>query len=293
MSNKITLLLISVYTIILRFWQIDRFPPLIDSSILPLRYLSAFLSVGSTMLVYLYATKIFKNVKLSLLASFVFTFLPWTIEQGRIYSQANYALFILLIFILFFNKPKRFYYKILFTVVCSLLFVIVYPDFWVFRSDSIISYQVNYLKNLFILTSPSLIFFQNITFWWGGIREFGIMHLAFLPVFLLGLYFLARTGKFEVLSLFSIIVFLSFTSPFFPESREFYLATPFFSIIASCGFYHFSKMTKEGFSYKKHLLLLLTVVLFLVYEMSQYLHFYFVHYPISVSENIDKVKEVF
>ncbi len=99
---------ITIFGVFSRFWGIGKFPPLANSTYLPFRLLSAMLNIFSSLLIYLIVKKIFKNKNrhLPVLSSFIFLILPWTVEQGRIFSQPNNALFVILLtFYIFFLSP--------------------------------------------------------------------------------------------------------------------------------------------------------------------------------------------
>ena len=143
------------------------------------------------------------------------------------------------------------------------------------------------LNNLFILLSPDLLFYRNITFWWGGLREFGIMYLFFLPFIILGLLKAFPGKRFLLFILLWILVFSAF-SPAFPESREIFLAVPLWSVLTGTGLFY---------SFQARNIYVKTVAtgstLFLLYEYSQLIHYYFRHYPLIISGNLDKIHGAF
>ena len=275
------LLFLIFYAAVLHFLQIDKIPPLLPSSQLGLRYLSALLSLGSILVFYLYVKNLLKNKKIALLSSWILTILPWTIEQSRIYSQINIALSVFLIFIFLLNKLNNLIFKILIFVICYLLFVFVYPQFWVFRDSSNTLLKVDYLNNIFFLLSTTFLFLKNITFWWGGVRDFGVMYISFLPLFMIGIYQTIILRKYQVLIWFGLILLVSLMSPFLPESREFFLICPFLSIMLGLGM---AKLKEKRF-------LFLLISIFLLYEMFQFFHFYTIHYPLQIRGGIDHINE--
>src|SRR4030042_2949042 len=104
MKSKLLLLLIILFTFILTTWKINELPSIISSSSLPFRYLSSISGIASVFTLFVIAKIIFKNRKLALLISWVFSSLPWFLEQSRIASQPNYALFFFLLSVLFSLK---------------------------------------------------------------------------------------------------------------------------------------------------------------------------------------------
>lgn len=287
MKGKLILLVIIFYTAISRFFLIDKVPPILSPSIINLRILSAIANLVSTVLVFHLIKNYWKNTKVSFLSAWIFSVLPWVFEQGRINSGPNLALGLIL-FILFLIQKSLTKLKFVLLTLIPIVVFLTYPQFWIFRVQEFKLSASSFVINLFILNSFDFLFFKNITFWWGGVREFGVMFLTFLPFFLLGIYqFIIRKEK-KLLVLLGLIIVIAALSPFFPESREFYFVTPIISLTVALGFYRWSL--------EKHTVakaILFGLVLLIMYELSQFIHFYLVHYPQQVTSNFSQIHEAF
>lgn len=287
MKGKLILLLILTFTAISRFFLVDKIPPLLSSSVVSLRLLSAAATITSTALIFFLVERYFQNTKIALLTAWVFCILPWTFEQGRINSAPNLALVLILCTLLlaqkFFSK-----FKYTFLLFIPVLIFISYPQFWLFKFNEFEFSIHSLITNLYILTSFDFLFFRNVTFWWGGVREFGVMFLSFLPFHLIGIYQLVTNKEKKLLFIFGLITFIAALSPFFPESREFYFATPLISITVALGIYHFSIWKSIMIKSMIGLLFLL-----MIYEYMQFMHFYFVHYPQQIKSNFSQIHEAF
>lgn len=283
------LMLIIIYGIISRFWLIDSVPPLINESVLNARYLTSILNIGSSFLLYFYVKRFFNSNKLALISSFIFLILPWTMQEGRIVSQPNNFLFIFLLSLVLGNKIRSIYWKSLFYLTALPLGLkVFYPAFWLLKIDRFNINLKDSLANVLTLTSSDFLFFKNPTFWWGGVRDFGVMLITFTPLFYLGLYQFFLNFKKALLHWIIIILIISAISPFFPESREFYLVTPFIAIFSSMGLYF---LCRNKIILKKVVLSILLIAI--LYDLSQFYHFYFIHYPKRVYENLNKIHEEF
>lgn len=288
MRYLLLLTLTLINAVILRFWMINSIPPLLEHSSISARVISAVFSIGNTVLLYFFCQSLVKSKKLALLAIWVFILLPWTIEQGRILSQVNNALFFILLSLLVMNKTNNYFIKI---VIVSALFLVsyfIYPQFWIFKAKLELLPAGKYLDNFISLVSFDLIFFKNITFWWGGVKEVGIAYFSFLPFMVVGLYELINRLKLNLAILITIVFFISFTSPLFPESREFFLINPFISLVLAMGinkiYSHRGKISRLFFY---------LIFLFIIYDIAQFLHFYTVHYPLQIKINQSKINEAF
>jgi len=281
------LLLIIIFSLISLFWNIDTIPPLLDASLLSSRLISAAVSTGSILLIFFYAKNSLKSRNIALLSTWTFSLLPWTIEQGRIISQPNVALFFF-ITLLILSQRSNLIQKLFLYGSIPIGFYILYPQFWVFKIDNLNFSIKSIINNVFILTSPDFIFFKNITFWWGGVREIGIIHLSFLPFLVVGIYEVIINHKWNIFFWIGFILFISSLSPFFPESREFFLAIPFLSIIIAFGI--------NGFFKQKSLIskvIFYLVFVMIVYDLAQFWHYYTVHYPQQILGNLSQIHEPF
>lgn len=287
MKSKIFLLLIIIYTAFTRLFLIDKIPQPLVASIITWRIISAGASLISLIAIFSLIKSYLSRSKIALLGSWVFAILPWVFEQGRISSQANLALMFLMSVFLIFRRIKAKWGYFLFLLVPLILFA-VYPEFWFFRLSGYSLTLQSFIQNVAILTSADFLFFHNITFWWGGVRDVGVMFVSLLPFFIIGMYKAVETGYYKMILLLVGTLILAAMSPFFPESREFYLSIPVISLILSLGIYYWS--IQSGIYYK---IALIGVVLLLLYEMSQFFHFYFVHHSQEVISNLSKFHEPF
>lgn len=282
------IILITLYALLSRFLFLTKIPPVLLASSVPDRILSALISVVTVILVYLYSGKISGRKKIALLSAWTVSVMPWTVEQGRIASPPGTALLffvIILILCRFINRKILKFFLIL--AILPVLYL-VYPGFWIFRSGLSGLNLSNFINNLFILISPGFLFQHNITFWWGGIREFGVLYVSMLPFFLLGLYELIKKRRFDLIISLIILLVISAASPYFPESREFYLSVPYLALAVSFGIYRFDRESDP-----KSKLLLALLFIWITYDISQFWHFYTVHYPIQVISNSTQIHGAF
>jgi len=286
--NKLFFSLIIIFAIVSRFLFIKELPPIFDNSVLLARYITAFLSVGSIFLLFLILITFNLRIKLIFLTIWTMAVLPWSIEQGRIFSQVSNALFFCLLFFLLIQKTKNFIFKILKLSFIPFFLYFIYPQFWIFQLTSVFRFSSKLLNNIFIIVSPDFLFFRNITFWWGGIKEFGIMYVSFLPMFMYGLYRLIIEKKYSLFIIFIFLVIISAASPFFPESREFFLSIPLISLIVGKGMYQFLYVENKWIKFMFWILIILVI-----YEISQYFHYYSVHYKQEIIINQREIHEAF
>lgn len=287
MKGKLILLLILIFTAISRFFLLDKIPQILSPSIVSWRQASVAATVTSTIIIYLLADTYFRNTKIALLSAWIFSILPWTFEQGRINSPPNFALVLLLCLLLLIKKiTSRIKFSLLLLIPVLIFFS--YPQFWLFRFNEFKFNIHSFISNLYILTSFDFLFIKNITFWWGGIREFGVMYLSFLPFYFFGIYQLIINNEKKLLFIYGLITIIAALSPFFPESREFYIATPLISLIIAFGIYLF--LQRRSIFTKIFIGLLF---LSIIYENMQFIHFYFVHYPLQIKSNFSQIHEKF
>jgi hypothetical protein len=288
MKRNIYLILIILFTVLTRLLFYGQIPPFTNGISYFPRLICSFLGIGNVVLMYYSAVRLFKNTKTALLSSFVFSCLPWAIEQGRIYSQANIAVYFLLVALLLCMVLKRPFIKTAVITAFFLSLYFIYPQLWVFRTGQFLNPKVGYLANFFTLTSPTFLFFRNNTFWWGGVRETGVMLVTFLPFFIAGIYELYILGKWRFPAFLGFILVISAASPYFPESREFFLAAPLISIIIALGF---RKLFKKVNLYSK-IVLVLFLFLFM-YDFGQFIHYYSIHYPQRIMSDSAHLNEIF
>ncbi|MBM3283209.1 hypothetical protein FJY90_03055 [Candidatus Gottesmanbacteria bacterium] len=287
MKTNLLFLSILIYTAFSRFWSIDSIPPIINSTV-ALRVFSAISSIGSVIVILFYFKDLSKRSKIGLLSAWVYSVLPWTLEQGRIVSQPNIALFIFLLALFKVKKIIRISSRIALCFLFLLGLYIVYPQLWLFRTNQLIFPHLDYLRNICTLISADFLFFNNNTFWWGGIKESGVMFISFLPFFIIGIYKLIIQSEWKIFFWLGLIFLISFTSPYFPESREFFLAIPFICYFIAIGIDRFFRFQKNS-----ERIIFLIMLLLIIYDLSQLSHYYFVHYPQQILSNTDKINVSF
>lgn len=283
------LLLILIYSVISRFYAIGNIPQLLNTDIYS-RYFTATLNIGSLILYYFILIKLNKSKKIALISAWVFMLMPWVLEQGRITSHVSNFLFILLLITAFIIKSHNFIIRSFLIFVLPVCLYIFYPDFWPFISIQLATFS-SFMDNIFFLISPEFIFFKNTTFWWGGVKEFGILYMSFLPFFIIGLFKSARHLNIKIWIGMLFLIFITALSPYFPETQELFLATPVISIITAygiCGLY--DKKVKINWILKIIQIVILSLV---IYDLMQFNHYYYVHYPQNIKSNSINIHEPF
>ena len=287
MKSNIIFALLLTFTAISRFFLIDKIPPNLNQVFLTGRILSGGASLVSAVMVFFLVKKYFGKPKIALLTSWVFSILPWTFEQGRIISQPNLTL-ALVMSVLFICQRVNFQNKKILLFLIPVIFFFLYPQFWIFRVDEFKFNFYSFIYNLFTLLSFDFLFFKNTSFWWGGVKESGVMFLSFLPFFLVGIYNIIHLVHFRLILLFLLITAVSAASRFFPETREFYLSTPILAIVVGLGIYYCFLQTKFAIR-----IFFAGLFFLMIYEFSQFYHFYFIHYPQEVRSNFSQIHESF
>lgn len=287
MKRVVFLVLILFLAAVLRFFRLDTVPPLFHSpSFLP-RLVTAIVSIVNVYLTYRLSARYSDNAKIGLFSAFFMAILPWTLEESRVYSSVNNGLAILLTGI-YIRKIFRTRWQTMSLVVVVLaVFFLIYPNIWFLKNFQLISI-ISFRDNSFRLMSPQMWFFNNVTFYHGGLREWGMVYISVLPLLILGFIKSYNRKNIFLYLVFLILSMISAMSPFFPESREFFLATPILSFFIGKGFYVLISEKKVIYSLITFILLLL-----IIYEISQLLHFYYNHYPLNVRESADKIYEPF
>ncbi len=288
--SHLILFIIIFYAVVSRIWLIGSVPQIINSNIYN-RLLTASLSVGSIYLLFVLCKNLFGSNRVALLTSWVFMIMPWTIEQGRITSQVSNSLFLMLLIIILMQKFKSLISRSILVVIIPIILYLCYPSLWIFRSGFNIPSAGTLLNNIFKLVSPDFIFFKNITFWWGGVRETGILYPAFLPFLLLGIMESTNYISKKIWLFISLIYIITAASPYFPETRTLFLTAPFISIIVALGFVKFHKILFDRNFYPKFISLL--IIFFIAYDLAQFNHYYFIHYAQNIISNSVNIHEPF
>lgn len=269
-----------------RLLFITQIPPLKSDTDIAGRVISALASILAVWCIYKITTYYTGKNRIGYLTALIFSVLPWTVEQGRIVSEVNMTLsitlFILWIQIFFSKKTKVIFFAILVTV-----FYFTYKEIWILHVDTqtMVSPE-NIGKNMLFLSSSEFLISHNPTFWWGGVRDWGISLSIFLPFLVIGI--IKSIARKEIVILITIIMLLIFasSSPAFPESREFYLATPLISYFIAVGINVLREIKGKPYVYK---MLTVIIVGLFIYEYQNFLHFYTVHYPLRVKSDIQKI----
>lgn len=179
-----------------------------------------------------------------MLTAFIFSLFPQTIIEGRVVS-----------------------------------FPFVY-DFSIFNVANLQKLITNFMD----LISPDMLFFRNVTFFWGGIKEFGILYISMLPFFFFGIYY-SLTGKKIITPVLILFIFILISSSKnFPETRLLFYSLPFLSLIISFGILKIFKFKNTLSRY-----FLLAFLIFAFFELMQFFHYYFIHYPADVGTNSQKI----
>jgi len=250
-KRRLLLFLVILFNLIIKFWRLGIIPPLLGDNSLALRFLSAIVSLFFTLLIYLLVRKIYHSSKLSLLSVILFSILPQTVIEGRIVS------------------------------------ILVYPPFWIENIPRSVS-LFKLISNFFTLISFNMLLFNNTTFYWGGIRDFGVIYLSLLPFFITGVFVFTLQKKITPLILLMIIFLLISMSPKFPENRTVLLSIPLFSLIIAKGILNFWQNKNIHIRFISILLFI-----FLFYELIQFFHFYTIHYPRQVTDFSDNIVKPF
>ncbi len=281
MINKYTYsyILISLLAFILRFWKLGVVPPS-DGDILYLRILTAFVASITIPSLMVLIKNTYSNKSLAMLSGFWLAINPWHIEQSRIYSVYVPILFTLIIIANIWQKFKSNWSKVI--IIISVLAVSL-----IFLAAGSIKLNIDLsaikiLQNLFELLSFEFLFYKNDSFWSGGIREFGVMLPETIPIFLVGIFTLFSKFKKNI-SMICLILLFAFISSFqksFPESRIFFLSLPVFMFILALGS---MKLFRHLFT--RNILIRMSIfayLLVLIYGISQFMHYYYVHYNLRI-----------
>lgn len=282
------LLLLVIWDLFSRFVFITKFPPLFSSQSINLRLIAVAMSSVNVVLIYYLSGILFANRKVALLSAWVLMILPWSIEQGRIGTSPNVSLSFFLLSIILFLKNFRSIRHIIFSLILLIFTLIFFPGIWFFQNIITVIKLESFVDNILYLTSPEFLFFKNIISWWEGVRYFGILFISLMPFILIGLYSLISRRIYFPLLGFSFVLIVSALSPFFPQSKEFYLSLPFISIIVAYGFYHLSISKSNLLKVAMYILILM-----IIYDQLQFFHFYFYHYPIQIMDGESHLNEMF
>ncbi len=295
-------ILVLLNAITIHFYKLTTISPLKTGSIF-FRYFSSLSSIFSIFLLYKIVFYYSKNKKIASLSALIFSLLPWTIWEGRIASEVNISLSLILA-ILFLASKIHGIKKFFLLGIIPLIIYFFYPSFWPFRlstnlRDSSLS---DFVNNIFFLSSLETLFFKNPTFWWGGVRQWGISLSAFIPFFFIGFFTTIVQKNIKLIFILIGILLLASLSPFLPESREFYFATPIISYFVSKGMLTVCYALKhlkggrnaclpagrDSFQVKEFAIALF--IFLFIYEYQNFLHYYMVHFPQNVKGHLYDIK---
>lgn len=271
------IILITVFSALLRFWKLGILPQMANPSFYHFRLLTGFYSLGSILLLYFIVKVVFNNRKLGLVTSFTFALLPWTVTEGRIISEPVNVLFWLLIIVFFINLTKNKLLKFSLAVFIPFFIYYFYPQLWLFNLKQF-TFNINtWMNNLFSIISFEHLFFQSDNFWFGGVRDYGMIYISLLPFFLIGLLQAVSKEEKKLFYLIILLIAITAASPRYPEARELHFLLPVFSIITSLGIISAFNYLK----YQKAVIMWILLLIFM-YDFSSFLHYYTVHYPILI-----------
>lgn len=278
---------------LLRIPYLGVFPPG-EVSIFITRLATALVSIVSILIFMLLVHKLFGKTNVTVTSGLVLTMMPWYIEQSRVYSPPMLGLTALLGGVLCYLYLRKPLLRMTGLAVSLAIFYIVYPDFWLFSQKFQLPGIFNYLHNLFKLISVEFLFYKNDSFWWGGLRNWGALQPTFIPLFIIGLFEIAKKIKFTHIRFtfpFLIIWFIAAANPKFPEGREFFLITPYLGLIVSFGVIKVFEQYKISKIITK--LLIIAYLLFITYEYTLFAHFYVKHYSLRIENEIPHEKRDF
>jgi hypothetical protein len=283
-----TVLLVSIllFTFVSRLALISQIPTLSAGSNISFRYVNIFIDLCIVFCIFYYSKKRSGSIKLGLITAWVLSVLFWSFEQGRVISQVNLGVLFLLMYLIG-TLRKNIKYTLLSTLIFFFFLTIVYPQFWIFRKTIPVVFG-DILKNFFSTISFDQLFFKNIYFWWGSVRDFGILNLSFAPFFVIGVFQSFYKKEFQIIIGTLLVILMTTLSPYYPETKELYFAVPFFSYFIACGLYSMSNQKLLGWK-----LVFMTIILYFMYELTGYYHYYFVHYAVEVTNNISRIHEAF
>ncbi|KKS42159.1 MAG: hypothetical protein UV61_C0002G0142 [Candidatus Gottesmanbacteria bacterium GW2011_GWB1_43_11] len=279
-------LAIFLFSAISRLLFLGVIPPGVNSAFW-LRLPSAIGGMISIITLMLVLYKLTAKPVLAEVAGLMLGFMPWHIEQSRVISQAMLGMTILLIGVLGAVTSKSKMTRWTIVILCGVGFYLTYPSIWMRSLPMILPNLEKVLSNLSKLISVEFLFYNNDSFWWGGLRTMGAMLPTVLPFYVVGLLAVIRNIQAKYwfyYTGFGVIWLIAATNPRFPEGREFFLISPYLAFVLALGvikvFEHIksSKMISRVF--------ILIYLIFAVYEQIWFLHMYTTHYAQRVKNEI-------
>lgn len=293
--NKSINVVVGIFLVasLLRLPYLSTIPPLGVAGLIP-RIITALMSIVTIGLLMYIVHKKTRNLSLTYASGLAFALMPWHIEQSRIVSPPMWALLVVLLTYSLVLQCNKTYVKLAITAFAVLVLTWVYPGILSFTQTSRSLNVLAHVSHFFRLISIQFHFFQNDSFWKGGLREWGVLLPTTLPIFLLGLFQLLKSVKWKHwgYGLYLVVIWLiAALNPLFPEGREFFLITPYISIIIGLGIIKLLDLYK--YSTFKTKALLGVFFLFVIYEHLIFAHFYLSHYVKRIQYSIPYEERAF
>ncbi len=285
-SFKALVVYILVISFLIRIPYLGLLPPGGNNAFF-WRLPSAIAGIISILLNVLLVNKFTQNHGLALVSGITLTLMPWHIEQSRVHSEVMMGLCVLLVMLTLLSYLSNKFIRLTILVVSLVLFKYVYPSFWLF-SGNFTHITTRYLfSNMFKLISVEFLFFNNDSFWWGGLRTIGTMLPFTLPIFIIGIWEIIsklRRQHWGWFLAFGFIWFMAALNPNFPENREFFLISPYLALIMAYGvmvifkYYHTAKLGQK--------ICIFIFSILLIYEQILFFHQYTQHYSKRVGSEV-------
>ncbi len=254
---------------------------------------TATAGIISIAVLVLFIWKVFKRPDVGLVSGYCLALMPWHIEQSRVVSTPMLGLAVGMTTLYMTQIFRDRLVKGLILVLGLGLFYFLYRDFWLFSIGTIIKPH-DFLTNVFKLASVDFLFYRNDTFWEGGLRTIGVLLPGFIGLAGIGLVEIIRKWNkkywFYYLGFIFLLV-LSAANPKLPEAREYFLVTPYLSIICALGAI---KLYRLLFNSKKAIrLFIFMYLMFIAYEHIWFYHMYSYHYAQRVKNEVPYEKLTF
>ena len=278
MQKNMGLILIVLFAALIRLPLLNILPPGGENTFFP-RLVTVVTAIVSILLFYLVILQKSRQKDLASVSAFVLTFLPWHIEQSRIYSPFMLILTFLLMVVLLWQIAACKRCKSVLVIFSSIVIWRLLPDLWIFHPPYILPNLTNILQHIFKLLSVDFLFFNNDSLWFGGLRTTGVFLPSGIIIFLLGIGVVAKNFSQKYLwILLSVLILTLLTAldPEFPETRIFFLTTPALAYIAAQGILYLRKAYREKKWFAKAVIIFYATILF--YEHVLFFHTYTTHY---------------
>lgn len=276
--------LILFFSFLSVFWKIYVLPPATVQTSLPDRLVSSAAAFISVILIFFWSSKILGHQKNALLTSLLYILQPWTIQEARVYSVYMIFLCVLILATLLIFITRSIFIKLLFTFTVLAGFLLMVNLIYKVSFTALFKNFSILLPNVFKLLSFEFIFFDNQSFWWGTVREQGMLLPVFIPFLLIGTSYIVRIAKLTQIILgvwFIIVLVISAASPTFPEGRFFFLNLPVFLLLIVSAIIGIFKIPK--------VLPLALFVLIVVYMLHFFQHYYFSHFPATAVHQLESI----